>query len=46
MLSFDRLNGDSGCIELDFLGREATPELAMKLGIVSIWLDYHFRIQS
>ena len=33
MLSFDRLSGDSGCIELDFLEREATPESAMKLGI-------------
>ena len=33
MLNFDRLNGDSGCIELDFLEREATPEPAMKLGI-------------
>ena len=33
MLSFDRLSSDSGCIELDFLEREATPELAMKLGI-------------
>ncbi|MEZ3163925.1 IS6 family transposase [Halorubrum sp. RMP-47] len=33
MLSFDRLSGDSGCIELDFLEREATPEPAMKLGI-------------
>jgi len=32
-LSFDRLSGDSGCIELDFLEREATPESAMKLGI-------------
>ena len=33
MLSFNRLSGDSGCIELDFLEREATPEPAMKLGI-------------
>jgi len=33
MLSFDRLSGDSGCIELAFLEREATPEPAMKLGI-------------
>jgi transposase-like protein len=33
MLSFDRLSGDSGCIELEFLEREATPEPAMKLGI-------------
>jgi transposase-like protein len=33
MLNFDRLSGDSGCIELDFLEREATPEPAMKLGI-------------
>ncbi|QKY18695.1 IS6 family transposase [Halorubrum sp. CBA1229] len=33
MLSFDRLSGDSGRTELDFLEREATPEQAMKLGI-------------
>jgi hypothetical protein len=33
MLSFDRLSSDSGCIELDFLEREATPEPAMELGI-------------
>ncbi|ERH03583.1 MAG: hypothetical protein J07HR59_00700, partial [Halorubrum sp. J07HR59] len=33
MLSFDRLSGDSGCIGLDFLQREATPESAVKLGI-------------
>jgi len=33
MLEIDRLNGDSGCFELDFLEREATPEPAMKLGI-------------
>jgi hypothetical protein len=33
MLSFDRLSDDSGCIELDFLEREATPEPAMRLGI-------------
>jgi len=33
MLSFDRLNNDTGCIELDFPEREATPESAMKLGI-------------
>jgi hypothetical protein len=33
MLSVDRFSGDSGCIELDFLEREATPEPAMKLGI-------------
>jgi hypothetical protein len=33
MLSFDRLNNDTGCIELDFPKREATPESAMKLGI-------------
>lgn len=33
MLSFDRLNGGSGCIELDFLEREVTPEPAIKLGI-------------
>ena len=33
MLSFVRLSGDSGCIELEFLEREATPEPAMKLGI-------------
>ena len=33
MLSFDRLSSDSGCIELEFLEREATPEPAMKLGI-------------
>jgi len=33
MLSFDRLSGDSGCIELGFLEREATPEPAIKLGI-------------
>ena len=33
MLDLDRLSGDSGCFELDFLEREATPESAMKLGI-------------
>lgn len=33
MLEIDRLNGDSGCFELDFVEREATPEPAMKLGI-------------
>jgi len=33
MLSFDRLSDDSGCIELEFLEREETPEPAMKLGI-------------
>jgi len=33
MLSFARLSGDSGCIELEFLERESTPEPAMKLGI-------------
>ena len=33
MLSFDRPSGDSGCIELEFLEREATPESAMNLGI-------------
>jgi len=33
MVTFDRLSGNSGCIELDFLEREATPEPAMKLGI-------------
>jgi transposase-like protein len=33
MLDLDRLGGDSGCIELEFLEREATPEPAMKLGI-------------
>ena len=33
MLSFDRISGDSSCIELDFLEREATPKPAMKLGI-------------
>ncbi|ELZ50770.1 transposase, partial [Halorubrum coriense DSM 10284] len=33
MLNFDRLSGDSSCIELDFLERESTPEPAMKLGI-------------
>ena len=33
MLSFDRLSGDCGCLELDFLEREATPESAMKHGI-------------
>ena len=33
MLSFDRLSGDSSCIELDFLERGATPESAMKLSI-------------
>jgi hypothetical protein len=33
MLSFDRLSSDSGCIELEFLEREATPEPVMKLGI-------------
>ncbi|WP_423750602.1 IS6 family transposase [Salinirarus marinus] len=33
MLDLDRLSGDSGCIELEFLEREATPEPAMKLGI-------------
>ncbi|ELZ50495.1 transposase [Halorubrum coriense DSM 10284] len=33
MLSFDRLSGDNGYIELDFLEREVTPESAMKLGI-------------
>jgi putative transposase len=33
MLSFDRLNGDSGCIEVGFVERESTPEPAMKLGI-------------
>jgi len=32
MLWFDRLSSDSGCLELDFLEREATPESAMKLG--------------
>ena len=40
---FDRLSGDSSCIELDFLEREATPKSAMKLGIrlhlagLSLW---------
>jgi putative transposase len=33
MLSFDRLSGDSGCIKIDFLEREATPEPATTLGI-------------
>ena len=33
MLDLDRLSGGSGCIELEFLEREATPELAIKLGI-------------
>jgi transposase-like protein len=33
MLSFDRLNGDSGCIELAFLEREATPKSIIKLGL-------------
>jgi hypothetical protein len=33
MLSSDRLSGDSGCIELGFLEREATSEPVMKLGI-------------
>jgi len=33
MLEIPRLNGDSGCFELDFLEREATPEPAMKLSI-------------
>jgi hypothetical protein len=33
MLSFDRLSSDSGCIELESLEREATPEPVMKLGI-------------
>ena len=33
MLSLDRLSGNSGCIELEFLKRGATPEPAMKLGI-------------
>jgi hypothetical protein len=41
MLSFDRLSGDNGHIELDFLKREATPESAMKLGTDSVWLEYH-----
>ena len=33
MLNFDRLSGDGGCIELDFVEREATPEPAITLGI-------------
>lgn len=33
MLSFNRLSGENGHIEFDFLEREATPKLAMKLGI-------------
>jgi putative transposase len=33
MLKIARLNGGSGCFELDFVEREATPEPAMKLGI-------------
>ena len=33
MHSFEGLSSDSGCIELDFLEREATPEPAMKPGI-------------
>ncbi|ESS02319.1 MAG: hypothetical protein A07HR67_02650 [uncultured archaeon A07HR67] len=41
MLSFDRLSGDNGHIELDFLKREATPESAMKFGTDSVWLEYH-----
>lgn len=32
MLSFDRISGDNGCIELDSLEPEATPEPAMTLG--------------
>jgi len=33
MLKTDRLSGDSGCFELDFVEREATPEPALKFGI-------------
>jgi len=33
MLEIARLNEGSGCFELDFLEREATPQRAMKLGI-------------
>jgi transposase-like protein len=33
MPEIDRLSDDSGCFELDFVEREATPEPAMKLGI-------------
>jgi hypothetical protein len=33
MISFGRLNSDDGCIKLDFLEREATPEPAMELAI-------------
>jgi putative transposase len=33
MISFDRLSGDSGCIELYFLEQESTPGPAMKLGL-------------
>jgi hypothetical protein len=33
MLDLDRLNDGTGCIELGFPEREATPEPAMKLGI-------------
>ncbi len=41
MLSFNCSNGDSGCIELDFLEREVTPEPAMKLG-TRFYFNYHF----
>jgi len=33
MPEFDRLNGGSNCIELDFIEREATPEPLMRLSI-------------
>jgi transposase-like protein len=33
MLEIARLSGDTGCFELGFVEREATPEPAMKLGI-------------
>ena len=33
MLEIGRIVGGSDCMELEFLEREATPELAMKLGI-------------
>jgi hypothetical protein len=33
MPEIDRLKRSTGCFELDFVEREATPEWAMKLGI-------------
>lgn len=33
MLEIARLSGDTGCFEVGFMRREATPEPAMELGI-------------